>query len=191
MTFKNLKNTNNNNKNEEFQRKGVRKVSQVHTNVVKPCDDDDESEEEEVEGDSSTSEEESGGCEDCNNDDDSDDVLENEPEIEQVPIKPNNKKHGNSNMQKLAPVHQSSNSNSQLKSNNIKAVFMGPSNLLKGGQKYYNNRAMDARWRSINSNNRFKGGYRENMGKPQRLLNRNAAIRNGKRKIKQFTNIAG
>lgn len=183
INFKNLKDFNSDSK--KIKDKEVRKV-------MDQCYDeyDNEDDGEDNNKNKKNTEDTDSECDDCNSDEDeSDSVIDEYEEQEEQqpdPIKVPMKKNKNEKL-KVTALKGKNN-----KLNEDKGSILLKPNKLKGGQQYYNNRALDERWKHINSNNnRFKGGYRENMGKSRRFYERNSPFKNGKRKIKLMSNIAG
>lgn len=187
MNFKKMKKKNSDAVDGPFQNELTHKVSKAESNSNKDDEEDDESEEDNDDDNTPKTEEDTnGGCDDCNSDDDLE--AEDYVDYDQQQSLPNpnvvkNKKHDN--MKKF------SNDKQQKIIQKTYKLNVAPVNMLKGGERYYTNRAMDTRWKYINNNNRFKGGYPEGGAKRLRYYEGNPQLRNGKRRIKQFANAAG
>lgn len=185
MNFKNLK-KNDASLNGMKQIKTIRKVS----NVEPYQNDDDDGEDNDEDEDSPTEEDTNGGCEDCNSDNDLE--AEDYTEYDQMQsLPPDNKKHYNVKMNKLTPSHHSSSDKRNKLIQPINSINAAPVNMLKGGERYYTNRAMDTRWNYINNNNRFKGGYPEGQSKKFKFYGERSRVKNGKRRTNKFADTAG
>lgn len=179
MNFKNLK-KNNVQLNNPVQNKATRTISKVRINQN---DDDDGGDNDDEDEDTESGEDTNGGCDDCNSDDD----LEAEDYVEYDQGQP----LSNPSTAKDRHANRDRKKSSNDKRKNTKSFNVPPVNMLRGGERYYANRALDKRWKFINNNNRFKGGYPESQSRRLRLYGGRSNTENGKRRIKQFASSAG